>query len=511
MTPEIDSGWHSGISAGRLLGAHDPGQPGHREGVALRHARAAEQVDDGRAEEHATRGDRRTRRDVLAGDVDHPGGAGVVDVGEAIWCGHQNSSSSSRTCTISPAWIAVTSAGTSISALAAARSPMRCEPWPPTGETKAPPRSVSWSARTSWTRPSGEEIAVGEAGARGGAGVGQLAHHPADRGQHEHLEGDVGGDRVAGQGEDRGVVLADGAEALRLAGLHADAAEPHGALVGQRLLDHVEVALAHAATGHDDVGADELVVERLGEGVRLVGDDADAVGDRAGRAGGRGEEVGVAVVDRVVAQRGAGVAQLGAGRDDDHPRTGTRTHGGAADGGEQAEVAGAEDGPLLEEHVALGDVVAHRPDVLALACGLEDLHLGDAAVGPLVGDDGGGTGRHRGAGHDLDGRAGRDGEDRGLAGADLPDDGQPDGRVLARTGHVVGQHGVAVHGRVVEAGQRDGGDHVLGERQAQRLHQGLREGRQRRDRGQDPVDQLGDRKQVSHPCPARPRPASYLP
>ena len=39
VTPEIASGWHSGISVGRLLGAHDPGEAGHREGVALRHAR----------------------------------------------------------------------------------------------------------------------------------------------------------------------------------------------------------------------------------------------------------------------------------------------------------------------------------------------------------------------------------------------------------------------------------------------------------------------------------------
>ena len=72
----------------RLLGAHDPGQPRHGEGVALRHAGAAEQRDDGRRDEDAARCGRRTRRHCLAGDVDHPGRAGVVDVGEG---GHQKS------------------------------------------------------------------------------------------------------------------------------------------------------------------------------------------------------------------------------------------------------------------------------------------------------------------------------------------------------------------------------------------------------------------------------------
>ena len=43
--------------------------------------------------------------------------------------------------------------------------------------------------------------------------------------------------------------------------------------------------------------------ERVEEGARLVGDDADPVGDRAGPPGGGREQEGVAVVDRVVAQR----------------------------------------------------------------------------------------------------------------------------------------------------------------------------------------------------------------
>ena len=52
VTPEIASGWHSGISGGRLLGAHDPGQPGHGERVALGHPLAAEQLDHLGRDEH---------------------------------------------------------------------------------------------------------------------------------------------------------------------------------------------------------------------------------------------------------------------------------------------------------------------------------------------------------------------------------------------------------------------------------------------------------------------------
>ena len=98
---------------------------------------------------------------------------------------------------------------------------------------------------------------------------------------------------------------------------------------------------------------------------------------------------------------------------------------------------------------------------------------------------------------------GRQRQDRGLAGADLPDDRQRDRGVLAGAGDVVGDHGVAVHRGVVEARQRDRGDHVLGQGQAERLHQRLREGRQRGDRGQDALDVVGDGQQVSHRCPGR--------
>ena len=161
------------------------------------------------------------------------------------------------------------------------------------------------------------------------------AHHPAQRRQHEQLEGDVRRHGVAGQREDRGAVLADVAEALRLARLHPHPAEPHGAELGEHLLDHVVLPHAHPAAGDHHVGADELVGQRVAEVGGVVGDDADPVGDGAGLADRGGEHVGVRVVDRVVRQLAAGLAQLGAGRHDDHARTRPGAHLRPADAREQ--------------------------------------------------------------------------------------------------------------------------------------------------------------------------------
>ena len=326
---------------------------------------------------------------------------------------------------------------------------------------------------------------MGERGLDGRAAVGQVAHHPAQRGQHEHLEGDEGGDRVARQREDRSLVLAHHTETLRLARLHGNPAEPNGAERGERLLDHVVVAHGHAAAGDDRVGAHQLVAERGEEGGRLVGNDADPVGDRTRAAYGRGEHVGVAVVDGVVAAGGARLTQLGARREDHHARARADHDGGTADTGQQSEMPRAEEGALLDEQVALAHVLAGRAHVLALLGRSGDDDLGDAAVGPLVGHDRVRTSGHRRAGHDLDGCPGRHREQPRLAGADLTDDRKVHRVVVAGGGHVVVRHGVAVHRGVVEARQRDRGRDVFGGDQAERLEQGLVVRRQRPEAVED--------------------------
>ena len=73
----------------------------------------------------------------LAADVDHPGGAGLVDVGEPR-LGHWSAPSISTTSTSAPAGSSVTSSGTTTRQLARARWATRWEPGPPTWETSPP-------------------------------------------------------------------------------------------------------------------------------------------------------------------------------------------------------------------------------------------------------------------------------------------------------------------------------------------------------------------------------------
>ena len=67
----------------RPLGAHDPGEPSHRERIALRQRVAAQQIDDFSAVVRTPPAATASPcGHVLAGHVDHARGAGRVDVGE---------------------------------------------------------------------------------------------------------------------------------------------------------------------------------------------------------------------------------------------------------------------------------------------------------------------------------------------------------------------------------------------------------------------------------------------
>ena len=278
-------------------------------------------------------------------------------------------------------------------------------PAPPTGATYGPARRPRPRRDgTAGDPPATTATSVSRARDRRD-GVRLLAHQLAQRGQHEDLEGDVGRHRVARQREDRDPVLADPAEALRLAGLHRDRAEPH-ALGRQRRLDHVVVALRDAAGGDDDVGADQLVVQRLEERGRLVGDDADPVGDRAGAADRGGEQEGVAVVDRVVAELGARARAA---------RSRSRGSRPAAAAGRSTVARPTEAsspsrrGPRMAPcSTSRSPTATSSPAGRMCWCGsgawLDPDGVG-AAVGPLVGHHRVGALRHRRAGHDLGGRA----------------------------------------------------------------------------------------------------------
>ena len=79
MTPEIASGWQSGIRSGVRLAARMPAIRAGRQGVALRHALTPEQGDHrGRDRFPAGRG-RRPGRHCLLRHVDHPGSARRIE------------------------------------------------------------------------------------------------------------------------------------------------------------------------------------------------------------------------------------------------------------------------------------------------------------------------------------------------------------------------------------------------------------------------------------------------
>ena len=175
-----------------------------------------------------------------------------------------------------------------------ARSPIRCEPCPPTGVDvrAAARRRRARRARTAGG-PRASVIAVGERAPGGRPGV--RAAGPSSGGcagstnTSKETYDETG---LPGQREDRGRVLADDAEALRLARLHRDPAEPHRAERRERLLDDVVVALATRRPLVTTRSArTSWSRERVEEGARLVGDDADPVGD-ARRPRGRRRRAG---------------------------------------------------------------------------------------------------------------------------------------------------------------------------------------------------------------------------
>src|SRR3954453_14973046 len=162
------------------------------------------------------------------------------------------------------------------------------------------------------------------------------AEHPSQRRPHEHFERHVGTHRVARQPEERRLVRTDDTEALRHPGLHGHLLELHLADATERLLDDVVGTDADAATGDDEVRADQLVFQRVDQHPGVIRHDADAERDGSGLARRRRQQCAVGVRDLACGQRLARVYQLTAGGQDDDPRARSHRDPFAADGGEQA-------------------------------------------------------------------------------------------------------------------------------------------------------------------------------
>ena len=223
----------------------------------------AQQLDHlGRDQHPAGRG-RRPRGDVLAGHVDHPGGAGLVDVGEpaARQSAIRTPRRAASTCTVLARGAPRSRPrGTTISALDVGQvadqvRAVRRRP----GETSAPPRSTTYAPRTNCRRPRASESPWVSRARAAGRRVRRRPISLRSAGQHEHLEGDVRRHRVAGSVK---IGVSSSPTRRSPAACRAASRPPPNQTVpsgAQRLLDHVVVALADAAAGDHEVGADQLV------------------------------------------------------------------------------------------------------------------------------------------------------------------------------------------------------------------------------------------------------------
>src|SRR5215212_8179890 len=114
-----------------------------------------------------------------------------------------------------------------------------------------------------------------------------------------------------------------------------------------------------------------------------------------------------------------------------------------------------------EQPSACLDVLTNPANVLSHDARREDLDVAGSTIGVLVRDDGVSIEWHRRARHDL--HCGSRGQpvQRRLARGNLADNRKTQRRMLRRLSHILGAYGVAVHGRIVESWEVDGGNDVL--------------------------------------------------
>ena len=243
----------------------------------------------------------------------------------------------------------------------------------------------------------------------------------------------------------------------------------------------------------EQVGTQQLALEHVEQRGVVVGDDPVAPGIGAGVTRGRGDQVRVRVGHLAEGGLLPDVDELAAGADHQHPRTGTHEHAVASDRREQRDLLRPERGTGTERGLTGLQVLTGAADALAVAHRTAHRDARDAAVGVLERDDRVGTGRDRRAGHDPHREAGTHAAARLRAGRDVADDRQDDRLVRGGVLGVDGAHGVAVHRRVVEAGQRDLARDGLGEQQPLGIEQGQLDRVDRADAREHGLEMFVDR------------------
>jgi hypothetical protein len=238
-----------------------------------------------------------------------------------------------------------------------------------------------------------------------------------------------------------------------VARLERDSVDEYLADVVEHLRHVVPFADRGAAGSHDDVVV-EVPLDCLAERRRVVGHDVP-VGDRAAPPLDKladGLSVGLDDLSGV----GVALDEFLARRHDAHRRGVVDLHLCGADGLQQPQIRRTEPVTGLEEGLAVGDVLADRPDVLALRDGREHLEFAPHRLGVLDHHHCVGASREFAAGVDPDCPARFDRV--GALG-----DSQGDRRPVARAERVLRAERVAVHGCPGVVGHRSGAPDCLGD------------------------------------------------
>ena len=205
----------------------------------------------------------------------------------------------------------------------------------------------------------------------------------------------------------------------------------------------------------------------------IVGHDAVPAGVGAGILRGRGDQVGVRVGHLAEAGPLPDLDQLAAGADHQHARTGPHEHPIASDRGEQRDLLRAERGAGTERRrIRRRGPRRHAGCIRRCAPGGGS---STRATPRLVSSSGMTASAPVGIGAPVMMRIARPGPmpERDFApAATSPTTGSVAGSSARRVLGVDRAHGVAVHGGVVEAGQRDRRVDALGQQQPLRVEQG---------------------------------------
>ena len=234
-----------------------------------------------------------------------------------------------------------------------------------------------------------------------------VSQHLAQGRSHEQLEGHHGGDRIAGQTEERPAVQRS--ERDGLAGPHGDAPQVQlGAQLFQRGAHEVQVAHRDARRRHEHVRVLDGPQPAL-DVVEIVGGDAEIDRLAADLDGLGHQRVGVGVRDLSRTGLLTEVGQLVPGREDGHPRPATHAHLRPAQGGQESHLGRTDHLARREHAVARTDVLAARPDERARLDRARDHDARGVGLDVLLGDDGIGAVRHGRPGEDADRRPRSDG------------------------------------------------------------------------------------------------------